>query len=136
VLFDSNRSGSFGIYLQHPVGSGLQKVIDSPAEEMFPAIAPDRQWVAYARARSTSLRAPAEIRLCRLDGSDDRLLLANATFPSFTADGRAVIAERERSRIIRVEIASGREEEIFPRGEGPLPEPRWSSRGSRRTANG
>ncbi|KGO35132.1 hypothetical protein JT06_04270 [Desulfobulbus sp. Tol-SR] len=120
VLFDSNRSGSFGIYLQHPVGSGLQKVIDSPAEEMFPAIAPDRQWVAYARARSTSLRAPAEIRLCRLDGSDDRLLLANATFPSFTADGRAVIAERERSRIIRVEIASGREEEIFPRGEGPF----------------
>ena len=120
VLFDSNRSGSFGIYLQNPDGSGLKTVIDSPAEEMFPTVDPSGRWVVYARARSTNLRAPAEIRLCRLDGSQDRLLLADATFPSFTADGRAVIAERERRRIIRVDIASGREEEIFPRGQGPF----------------
>ncbi len=118
VLFDSNRSGSFGIYLQNLDGSGLKKVVDTPAEEMYPDIDPAGRWVVYARARSTNLRAPAEIRICRLDGSDDRLLLANATFPSFTADGRAVIAERERRQIIRVDIAGGEEVEIFPRGQG------------------
>lgn len=118
LLFDSNRSGSFGIYTQNLDGSGLKKIIDSPAEEMYPDIDPTGRWVVYALARSTNLKAPAEIRICRLDGSEDRQLLANATFPSFTGDGKAVIAERERSRIIRVDIASGREEEIFPRGQG------------------
>ncbi|MBM9530912.1 flippase-like domain-containing protein, partial [Desulfoprunum benzoelyticum] len=120
LLFDSNRSGSFGIYTQDLDGRRVNKVVDTPAEEMYPDIDPTGRWVVYARARSTNLRAPAEIRICRLDGSDDRLLLANATFPSFTADGRAVIAERERRQIIRVDIAGGKEEEIFPRGQGPF----------------
>lgn len=120
ILFDSNRSGSFGIYIQNPDGSGIRKVADSPAEEMYPDIDPTGRWVVYARARSTNLKAPAEIRICRLDGSQDRRLIDNATFPSFTGDGKAVIAERERGRIIRVDVASGREEEIFPRGQGPF----------------
>lgn len=118
LLYDSNRSGNFGIYIQNPDGSGMRKVVDTPAEEMYPDIDPTGRWVVYARARSTNLKAPAEIRICRLDGSQDRKLLDNATFPSFTGDGKAVIAERGRSRIIRVDIASGREEEIFPRGKG------------------
>lgn len=120
ILFDSNRSGSFGIYIQNPDGSGLRTVVDSPEQEMYPDIDPRGKWVVYARARSTNLKAPADIRICRLDGSEDRVLLKNATFPSFTADGRSVIAERERRRIIRVDLRSGREEEVFPRGEGPF----------------
>ncbi len=120
ILFDSNRSGSFGIYIQNPDGSRLRTVVDSPEEEMYPDIHPRGKWVVYARARSTSLKAPADIHICRLDGSEDRVLLKNATFPSFTADGKAVIAERERSRIIRVDLADGKTEEIFPRGEGPF----------------
>ena len=120
LLFDSNRSGSFGIYLQNLDGGGVRKVVDTPAEEMYPDVDPTGRWLVYARARSTNLKAPAEVRICRLDGSQDRRLLDNATFPSFTGDGKAVIAERERGRIIRVEIAGGREEEIFPRGQGPF----------------
>lgn len=120
LLFDSNRSGSFGIYIQNPDGSGIRKVVDTPAEEMYPDIDPTGRWVVYARARSTNLKAPAEVRICRLDGSEDRRLLDNATFPSFTGDGKAVIAERERSRVIRIAVAGGREEEIFPRGQGPF----------------
>ena len=120
LLFDSNRSGSFGIYLQNLDGGGVRKVVDTPAEEMYPDVDPTGRWVVYARARSTNLKAPAEVRICRLDGSQDRRLLDNATFPSFTGDGKAVIAERERGRIIRVEIAGGREEEVFPRGQGPF----------------
>ncbi|KAB2888758.1 MAG: hypothetical protein F9K32_15265 [Desulfobulbaceae bacterium] len=135
LLFDSNRSGSFGIYLQNLDGSGVRKVVDTPAEEMYPDIDPTGRWVVYARARSTNLKAPAEIRICRLDGSEDRRLLDNATFPSFTGDGKAVIAERERGRIIRVDLAGGREEEIFPRGQGPfaraqIAKPRISPDGS------
>ena len=120
ILFDSNRSGSFGIYIQSPDGSGLRTVVDTPEEEMFPDIHPEGEWVVYARARSTNVKAPAEIHICRLDGSEDRVLLADATFPSFTKDGKAVIAEQGRSRIIRVDLQSGKADEIFPLGAGPL----------------
>ncbi len=120
ILFDSNRSGSFGIYVQNADGSGLRTVVDTAEEEMFPDIHPDGNWLVYARAHSTNVKAPANVHICRLDGSEDRVLLADATFPSFTADGKAVIAEQDRSRIIRVDIAGGKTEEIFPRGEGPF----------------
>ncbi len=120
LLFDSNRSGSFGIYIQNGDGSGLRTVVDSPEEEMFPDIHPDGEWLVYARARTTSLKAPADIHICRIDGSQDRVLLQNATFPSFTADGRFVIGERQRRGIIRVDIQSGQEQEIFPAGQGPF----------------
>lgn len=118
ILFDSNRSGSFGIYIQNVDGSGLQTVVDTVEQEMFPDIHPRGEWLVYARARSTNAKAPADVHICRLDGLEDRVLLQNATFPSFTADGKAVIAERDRSRIIRADIAGGKVEEIFPRGQG------------------
>lgn len=120
ILFDSNRSGSFGIYIQNPDGSGLRTVVDTPEQEMFPDIHPKGEWVVYARARSTHLKSPADIHICRLDGSKDRILLKNATFPSFTADGKAVIAEQDRRRIMRVDIGNGQVEEIYPRGQGPF----------------
>lgn len=120
ILFDSNRSGSFGIYIQNIDGSGLRPVVDTREEEMFPDIHPDGKWIVYARARSTNIKAPADVHICRLDGSEDRILLANATFPTFTADGKFVIAEQDRSRIVRIDLHSGSTEEIFPRGQGPF----------------
>ncbi|MDP3480981.1 MAG: lysylphosphatidylglycerol synthase domain-containing protein [Desulfoprunum sp.] len=120
ILFDSNRSGSFGIYVMNPDGSGLRTVVDSPEEEMFPDIHRNGEVIVYARARSTNIKAPADVHICRLDGSQDRILLENATFPSFTADGQAVIAERDRSHVIRVNLKSGKEEEIFPLAQGPF----------------
>lgn len=120
ILFDSNRSGSFGIYIQNTDGSELRPVVDTSEEEMFPDIHPDGKWIVYAQARSTNIKAPADVHICRLDGSEDRVLLTNATFPSFTEDGKFVIAEQDRSRIIRVDLQTGKAEEIFPREQKPF----------------
>ena len=47
ILFDSNRSGNFGIYSISLDGQDLQKVSNTPKHEIFPDPSPDGRFVVF-----------------------------------------------------------------------------------------
>lgn len=118
LVFDSTRSGTFGIWRVRLDGSPPVVVADSPEHEMYPDVSPDAAWIVYARAVTLSKRSPSEIRICRPDGSDDRRLADDGTFPTFLPDGRSVLFERDRARVMRVSLEGGEPQEVFPGPRG------------------
>lgn len=117
VVFDSNRSGTFGIYRVAGPDHKLTKIVDTAQHDMYPAVSPDGQWIAFARTKELEDRdAYSEVFLIKPDGTGERLLIKDATFPSFTEDGRYLIVERRRRAVLRVSLADGSAQEIFPKG--------------------
>ncbi len=118
IVFDSNRSGSFGIFALDPSDLSIRPVIDSPEHEMYPDPSPGGEWIAFARSTSLLRSAPSDIWLVRPDGSEARRLVPNGTFPTFSSDGKYLFFERGRKKIMRIEIDGGAVQEVFPRTSG------------------
>ncbi len=136
IVFDSDRSGSFGIWAMQADGRGLRPVSDTPAHEMYPDPSPDGAWIAFSRAPSLSKRAVAEIWVCRAAGGEERKLADNGMYPTFSADGQTVFFERERSRVMAVGLDGAGEREVFPAksawpGSVQIVKPRISADGGR-----
>lgn len=114
ILFDSDRSGTFGIYSMKTDGSDVRAVVDTPSHEMYPDLSPDGKWIVFAQTPSLAKYAPAEIHICRRDGSEERTLADDATFPTFSRDGKTVFFERGRKKVMAVNVDGTREREVFP----------------------
>ena len=121
ILFDSNRGAGFGIFAIDSRGQKLETIADSREHEMYPDVSPDGKWIVFARSDSLSKHATSEIRIVSLSGHDERKLADNATFPTFSADGLAVYFERNRESVMKIDIKSGKETELFPKGN-----PEWT----------
>ena len=120
IVFDSNRSGTFGIWIMNTDGSGVRVVSDTPEHEMYPDPSPDGSAIVFARLPSLSKQAAGEIWVCGPDGSGAHKLADNGTFPTFSADGRTVYFERERRRIMAIGADGQGERQIFPVGRAPF----------------
>lgn len=114
ILFDSNRSGKFGIYTINPDGTDLSEIINTNQHEMFPDISPDGKLIVYAKSSSVARFAPAEIWIANSDGKNQKLINDNGTFPSFSKNGQTIFFERERKKIMAMNIDGSELREIFP----------------------
>ena len=90
-----------------PESWDIRPVIDGPHHEMVPRPSPDGVWIAYAVVDTLERGKLRDTRICRLDGSGDRLVLKNANYPAFTSDGRHLIVERSRSEVWTVSVETG-----------------------------
>lgn len=136
IVFDSNRSGSFGIWTLAPDGSDARPLFDGPLHELYPDPSPDGGQVVFARTASLEKGAASEIWIGGADGRGERRLAEDGTFPTFFSDGRSVCFERGRGKAMVVEIATGAVREIFPAGHADfsddlLVKPRISPDGRR-----
>ena len=136
IVFDSNRSGTFGIFSMLADGSDVKAVVDGPMHEMYPDPSPDGSRIVFARCAILSKKAPSDIWVCDRDGNDCRKLADGGTFPTFAGDGMVVYFERERKKIMAVNIDGAGEREIFPAGsvdwgDYQIVKPRVSADGSR-----
>lgn len=113
IVFDSNRSGTFGIYSLPLAGGDPVIISDSPLHEMYPDIAPNGDAVVFSRVRSTSRNAPGEIWVWTSEGKE-RLVATDGTYPTWSSSGREIYFERGRRKVIAVTL-TGEEREIFPR---------------------
>lgn len=118
LVFDSSRSGSFGIWRMSADGRRVTAVADTAAHEMYPDPSPDGRWIAYARAPALASKSPSEIRVCRPDGSEDKKLADDGTFPTFGPDSATVYFERARARVMAVRLDGGEPREVFPGPKG------------------
>lgn len=115
ILFDSNRSGSFGIYTIRADGTKLKRIIDdSKWHEMFPDPSPEGKLIVFSRAKTTSRLAPSEIWIVEENGENLKRLNANGNFPTFSADGQTVYFERQRKKAMAVDLDGKNERELFP----------------------
>jgi Tol biopolymer transport system component/uncharacterized membrane protein YbhN (UPF0104 family) len=120
IVFDSNRSGTFGIYALDVAAQRVRTVADSEFQDMYPDPSPDGSWFVYARAFTTARLSPADIYLCDAQGGQSRRLAQDGTFPTFSADGGTVYFERGRRSIVSVRVADGHEIVRFPRSSTEL----------------
>lgn len=114
LVFDSNRSGTFGIYSMRMDGGETRVVFDSAQHDIYPDPSPDGRTVVFARAPSLMRSGPSDVWLVETDGRNPRLLTKDGTFPTFSRDGRSVYFERQRRKVMQIDIGSREEREIFP----------------------
>ncbi len=114
LVFDSNRSGSFGIYSMQPDGSDVREIYNSESEDIYPDVALDGSLIVFARAKSTERTAESSIWIMKPDGSEPRQIADNGTFPSFSRDAKTVYFERDRAKLMSVSVDGSNEKEIFP----------------------
>lgn len=114
IVYDSNRSGRFGIYRQSIGSKEPIAVVDSQLHEMYPDPSPDGRYIVFARTDSLAREAPGEVWIINSDGSGERKLASNGTFPTFSRDGSTVYFERDRRKVIAIQIDGSNEREIFP----------------------
>lgn len=114
VLFDSNRSGTFGIYVQELGADAPKPLVDTELHEMYPDASPDGRLIVYARTNSLEREGPGEVWIANADGTNQRKLADRATFPTFSGDGTKVYFERDRRLVMAVPVEGGEAVEVFP----------------------
>lgn len=119
IVFDSNRSGTFGIYTIGTDGSDLSTLVDTKEHETYPDVSPDKNWIVFASALSTQKRTISNIYMISPQGGKPQFLAKNGTFPTFSSDGRKVFFERDQRQVIELDLETRKERKIFPlRGDG------------------
>lgn len=116
IVFDSNRSGTFGIYTIDLQTGDISPLVDTDRTEMYPDPSPDGTQVVFSDAKSDHKKSESSIAIVPATGGAARKLADDGMFPTFSSDGTKIYFERQRSKIIRLDLASGKEEEIFPKG--------------------
>ena len=61
ILFDSNFSGTFGIYTIKRGAERPEKIVDTELHEMFPDPSPDGKYIVFAKSKSLVRFAPSEV---------------------------------------------------------------------------
>jgi Tol biopolymer transport system component len=118
-----------------PDGSGLTRLTDSPDWETTPDWSPDGTRIVYSRKGADDDDMTGDLWMMNADGSDQRMVLRNGTAPQFVDGGRAVVFERDRVDLLRLDLRTGRVRRLTPPPEAPafpyhMIKPRLSPDGS------
>ncbi len=114
IVFDSNRSGSFGIYSINTKTLKIVPIVDSTQHEMYPDPSSDGKFIAYSKALSTSRLSPSQIWIYEVGTQKNSLINKDGVAPQFSADGKTIYFERNRRKVMAINIDGSNEREIFP----------------------
>ena len=90
IAFASTRDGDSHIYLIHPDGSDLTRLVRGQA----PAWSPDGERIVFEVFEGGDVETP-EIRVIDVDGSNERLLVTDARSPAWSPDGDRIAFVRQ-----------------------------------------
>lgn len=117
IVFDSNRSGSFGIYSASLDGTDIRSIVDTPADEVHPEVSPDGRFIIFATHPRTDVKKgmkQGSIWIVGSDGTNLRQIVARGNFPTFGNGGREIVFERNRRKVFTANLDGSKEAEIFP----------------------
>lgn len=108
LAFASNRDGDYEIYVMNADGSGVGRITDNPAADLYPVWSPDGRRIAFASDRDGDF----EVYVMNGEGSDVRqLTFTDASGvdrrPAWSPDGREVLFDRP------AEPATGRHVDLY-----------------------
>lgn len=119
IVFDSNRDGEFDIYKMKPDGSSVIRLTDHPFWDIYPDWSPDGTRIVFARHEPGRTRGQGSICIMEADGTNQHVVATEGTFPQFMPDGRGIIFERDRRSVIYLDLAEGKEKQLFPLPQVP-----------------
>jgi TolB protein len=97
IVFQSNRTGRFELYVMARDGTGLQQLTNSPGNNVTPKWSPDGKLIVFAAEPQAD---NSEIYVMNADGSGVRPLSpawGDDSHPSFSFDGKRVIFNSSRN---------------------------------------
>lgn len=97
VVFSSNRTGNWQIYICNLDGSGLQQLTSNSMDDWYPVWSPDGSRIAFSRY---SPGQGERICVMNADGSGVRALTAIGDIcaaPGFSPDGRRIVFRSKRN---------------------------------------
>lgn len=132
VVFQSDRGGSYDIYLVNGDGNGLIQLTNDPSDNVAPDISPDRTRLAFQSDRDGN----AEIYVMNLDGSGLTRLTSNDALdaaPAWSPDGTkiAFYSNRDNNNEIYVMDADGSNQTRLTNDDLLDMFPSWSPDGSK-----
>jgi Tol biopolymer transport system component len=112
VVWSSNRSGNHELYLLD-LGSGtVRRLTSTPSVEFYSRFSPDGRRIVFTRSQRdyVSFRDPTawDVYVINTDGTGERLLARNGSWPQWAPEGNAIVFWRD-ARVIRLELDGGRE---------------------------
>src|SRR4029079_9928064 len=92
IAFDSNRSGSWRLYLMDPDGRNVRDLsqVDNPGANMYPTWSPDGKHIAYTNSADDGSR---QIFVIDVDGKNTKQLTKDGNFNCYAAwspDGKQI----------------------------------------------
>jgi len=103
IVFQSDRTGQWDIYVIDSDGSGLQRLTDSPAHDRTPVWSPDGSRIAFQSERDGN----RDIYVMASDGSGPRNITnhpAEDSHPKWSPDGRRIIFDSDRDSSNNYEV--------------------------------
>ncbi len=96
IVFASNRSGNWDLWMIRLDGTGLVRLTDDPANEIAPTWSPDGKQVAFTLWGRRS--GQWEIWTIDVGQPSVRKFLTYGMFPDWSADGKRLVFQRARQR--------------------------------------
>jgi Tol biopolymer transport system component len=136
VVFTSNRSGNWDLWLISRDGTGLRQLTQNPGDEIAPTWSPDGRQVAFSMWSPRQRRW--EIWTLSVDQPGVRRFVTYGMFPAWSPDGRKIAFQRARQRGTRwfsvwtVDLVDGEARhptEIAHNASAACIAPRWSPDG-------
>ena len=132
ILFQSDRNGSWDIYVMNADGSHLVQLTNDPADEEYPVWSPNGRQIAFESNRDGNY----DIYVMNADGSEQRRVTdspAQDKSPAWSPDGRQILfdSDREPPKQLYIMDADGGRVRPFHRAPGDNILPDWSPDGRR-----
>ncbi len=99
IVFQSNRTGNYDIYVMNSDGTGLMQLTKDPAPDNSPAWSPDGRKIVFASERNGK-ENDSEVYIMNADGSNQQRLtnqIGDDSHPKFAPDGKYIIFNSARS---------------------------------------
>lgn len=137
VLFASNRTGNWDLWMLGLENGQLSQITYSPMHELHPTFAPDGKRLAYCAFNDRS--GQWELWTLQLDQPGSRRMIGYGLYPEWSPRGDSILYQRARQRggrwfsIWKVDLDNGEPrfpQELAASSEMALIQPSWSPDGT------
>ncbi|MCE9616343.1 MAG: lysylphosphatidylglycerol synthase domain-containing protein [Lentisphaerae bacterium] len=125
VVWCSNRDGNHELYRMDLPGRAMSRLTRNPHVDTMPRLSPDGTRVVFVRSQLPWVSQRNErlwdVYVLDLATGAERLVARSGYSPTWTADGTAVLFERDGSSVVSHTLSTGDERVLFRAADAGLP---------------
>ena len=113
IVFDSTRSGTFGIYSMNLDGSDVRVIVDSAKDDFNPSVSLTGK-VVYLQAEKAGRDVPSDVWMVNVDGSGAEKIGSGASHVAISPKGDKVYFISKLKKIIEYDVSQKTKSRVFP----------------------